>query len=113
CAFFKVEAQVREVEVKCADPVLCADLDQKAKNLFVGKENRGDIERGLEFLLLDQSIDRLKYEIYADQIKQSDWKLVIQVVPKIKIRSIKTIGLEKVVDGQMVPTLLPFKEGNY
>lgn len=104
-------ANVTQVEVNCPEETECKELAARATGLLVGKKSRDDIEKGIEFLLLDQSLDSLKYEIHEND--DQSWSLVLNVVPKLKVSLVRLESSNENIDFSLLASLLPFKENGF
>lgn len=106
-----VNGQVRELLIECPEQTNCSDIEKRASSLIVGKTTRADIEKAIEFLLLDQSIDRLSYEIFNQE--DSSWRVSLRIVPKVKIYEIQFNVKSQDIDISSLSTIVPIKEGGF
>src|SRR5690606_20776073 len=67
--------------------------------------------KAIEFILLDQSIDRLSYEIFNQ--KDSSWLVTLKIVPKVKIYEIQYDLKSSSVDVSSFAAIVPIKEGGF
>ncbi len=108
---FSSFSQVDSVEVNCPDQNLCPDFSTKVKNLIINKSTRTDIEKAIEFVLLDSSIDKLTYEIYANANKS--WLVKIYATPKQRITDIIYQIDTTEIDISSFSNLIPLKINGY
>ena len=103
--------EIRFVDVKCSSIELCSVLEERARSLLVGKDSRADIEKAIEFLLFDQSIDRLGYELY--EVDENSWRIVFNIQPKVKINKVSIEMPANIVGQDQLLPLMPIKDGSY
>lgn len=104
-------SEITAVRVECPSETTCTELAVRAEGLLKGKDNRLDVEKAIEFLLLDQSIDRLAYEIITNE--QGNWTIKLEVVPKVKIADIQFDIKGGTVDIAQAASLTSIKEGSF
>lgn len=104
-------SEIDDVVVNCPNETTCQELTTRAEGLLKGKDNRLDVEKALEFLLLDQSIDRLAYELSTNEAGK--WTIKLDVVPKLKITSIQYEVTGGQIDISQATALAPIKEGGF
>ncbi|PIP90919.1 MAG: hypothetical protein COW79_05395 [Bdellovibrionales bacterium CG22_combo_CG10-13_8_21_14_all_38_13] len=100
-------ADISKVEVICPDQSLCSDFEAKIQGLLTNKKSREDIEKALEFILLDTSIDKLSYELY--EIEGRQWLVKIFAVPKLRINDISYTVDNRDLDISSIASIVPIK----
>ena len=104
---FSSYSQVSNVDVICPGQTKCLEFTEKVKSLVLNKGTRSDIEKALEFVLLDSSIEKLSYEIYEQ--KDESWLVKIFATPKQRISDISYLVDSQEVDISSVANLVPLK----
>tara|TARA_R110000868_G_scaffold55424_8_gene172380 strand:+ start:46166 stop:49048 length:2883 start_codon:yes stop_codon:yes gene_type:complete len=104
-------ADVESVSVICPAQTSCDELQVRAQNLLERKTSRTDIESGIEFLLLDQSIDKLSYKLI--ETSNGKWSLTLNIIPKLRISEVRINNLASTIDLNPVQTILPLKESGF
>lgn len=98
---------ISRVDVSCPEQSLCQEFEVKIRGLLTNKKSREDIEKAIEFVLLDTSIDKLSYELYEQQDKS--WLVKVFAVPKLKINDISYTIDNNDLDISSISSLIPMK----
>lgn len=104
-------AQVESVNVICPAQTKCDELSLRATNLLKNKNTRTDVEKAIEFILLDQSIDKLSYEIIQKENK--NWLVKLNIIPKFKIAEIISVVSDSELDASGALAIIPLKENGF